>query len=261
LAPGLQQPSAACVPRRAGVIAAALAAAAMLGCGARRPAAAGEHRWTGDRIMFSGRAWRARQSEQPTGAGPIRWAGPPEGVVIDAAGRLHLRLTERGGRWYGAEVRTPLPDAYGRLEVALELPRTLPVDVVAGVFIYHDDASEIDLELGRWGDATAANAQYVVQPNASGRLVRFDLPLGRTRHVITWSPDEIRFASTTDAGAPVAAWAFDGAPRPHPGSHYLHLNLWFLGDHAGGQPAELIVDEARFIPAAAIPSRRAPSVR
>ena len=148
----------------------------------------------------------------------------------------------------GAEVSTPLPTTYGTLVVTLDVPRELPLDVIAGVFIYRDDDDEIDLELGRWGDAGAANAQFVVQPGTGDRLHRFELPVGGSTHSIAWAPDSIRFASRA-ASDSIETWTFDGTPRPEPsGAYRLHLNLWFQGEHADGAPAELIVDAIQFVP-------------
>ena len=68
-------------------------------------------------IQFSGFDWEIRPSEKSGGPGPNRW--DENNVSVDADGHLHLKLTERGGRWYCAEVTTqkspgirplPVPD-------------------------------------------------------------------------------------------------------------------------------------------------------
>jgi hypothetical protein len=216
------------LPRR---FSAAVLVTLAAGCGgaARRPPWFRAEEWSPRVVLFDGRAWVARESDYPTGAGPNRWSSSAESVFTDAAGRLHLRLVPAGGGWSSAEVSTPLPDTHGRITVELETePAALDDAVVAAAFVYRNDQSEIDVELGRWGTPSAPDAQFVVAPAIrEDRLRRFEIPGGAApiTFVIDWREDRVDFESVPARGA-ATQWSFRGPGRPRPGGHRLHLGLW-----------------------------------
>src|SRR5437667_40636 len=55
-------------------------------------------------IKFSGYDWTVKSSRDRVGPGPNYFSDGEENVRVDERGRLHLRLTQREGRFYCAEV-------------------------------------------------------------------------------------------------------------------------------------------------------------
>lgn len=222
--------------RALGSLAAAIAATAFAGaCSGPRPEPA---RWPSSRTLsFSGLEWHVRAAGTG-GPGPNLWSDAGESVRIDEEGRLRLRLRADGLTWHAAEVWTVLPEGRARVEVHLdEVPPALPPEAVLGLFVYRDDRSELDVELGRFGDPAHPGAQFAVAPQLRpGNLHRFPLPVapGPSVHVIEWGEEAVGFESRFPGGPPVR-WRYEGPDVPEPGGHALHLNLWLAGGRA---PAE-----------------------
>lgn len=207
---------------------AGLAGTLVIACASRAPQWFLAQEWSVEPIQFGGHSFVARKSETLTGAGPNRWSAASENVRVDAAGNLQLAITEREGRWYSAEVSTPLPDAYCRVRFRMLTDATaLDPAVIAAAFIYRNDRSELDVEIGRWGKPLESNAQFVVAPPTPGRLMRFELPRGTAPvdFLIDWRSDSVSFLARTRDGQE-HRFSYDDAPRPEPGGHRLHLSLW-----------------------------------
>jgi hypothetical protein len=237
-----------------GRVLAALLMTLAAGCGGapRPPPWFRAEEWSSREVVFDGRTWVARHSDYLTGAGPNRWSSSAESVFTDAAGRLHLRLVPSGGGWLSAEVSTPLPEAYARVTVELETePAALDAAVVAAAFVYRNDQSEIDVELGRWGAPSAPDAQFVVAPAMpSDRLHRFELPRGAApvTFVVDWRDDRVAFEALPARGE-AARWTFRGEAIPRPGGHRLHLALWLRERAPRGDGAtEIVLRSARVSP-------------
>ncbi len=237
---------------RHGLLAACLALGSVVGCSPNlqdRVRAAVFPRWHGwsDRhVPFAGRCWQVRASDTPVGAGPHLWSASPEAVDLERDG-LRLGVRAHHGRWFGAEVRTPLPSDVHSVSLDLVGPLgALDPQVVVGAFVYRDDLSELDIELSTWGRPAAANAQFAVAPPVGQRRHSFALPqhARRARLQIEWTPTEIRFSAEPEGG-PVTRWSYSAADRPSPRGHSLHVNVWTL-DGAGPtdrRPVEVRVEE------------------
>lgn len=172
--------------------------------------------------------WSIRASDDLEGAGPNRWRR--EAVTIDGQG-LRIDLTPIGSEWYAGEAAVILPAGYLDASWRVVGPiGQLDPNVIVGVFIYRDDRSELDFELGRWGDVDAANAQFVVAPASSpSRLHRFTLP-GDTESLdiqLRWRRDEVSFAARPERGE-TTAWVYRGPQRPSPCGHRVHFNVWLF---------------------------------
>ena len=64
-------------------------------------------------LTFAGRNWRVKSSLVPVGPGPNLFSNNAEDVFVDAQGRLHLRIVNRGGQWYSTEVISTGAYGYG----------------------------------------------------------------------------------------------------------------------------------------------------
>lgn len=186
-------------------------------------------------LSFADRTWWMRADHLLAGAGYGWWS--EEAQVVDGA--LELQLA-RSDRWRGMELLTPLPRDTREVEVTVEVG-TLPVDVTAGIFLYRSDHSELDVELGRWGDATAVNAQYAVGPaSRPGNVWRFGAGEGVQTHRIAVRARTVGFSSTWAGGQ--AAWVYEGPDQPERAPHALHLNLWPMGPEPRGRARIRVLD-------------------
>jgi len=221
------------------------------------------------RISFSGYTWQVKESDAPVGPGPNRFSGREEDVFVDADGYLHLRIARHGDAWWSSEVICDAPLHHGRYVFTLRgAVDDLDPNAVLGLFTWDTDAPEhtyreIDIELSRWGEADAPNAQYVVQPwDTPGNRHRFDLSLSPTSRTSThgfgWYPGIVYYQSLAGAAPfpqPAAralhAWEYAGVGVPPAnGSGNARINLWLLDGQAplDGRPVEVVVESFRFIP-------------
>ena len=219
-------------------------------------------------IKFCGYDWEIRPSRENGGPGPNRWE--ENNVSVDSSGYLHLKVTQRGGKWYCAEVYTQKALGFGRYEFQISgrVDRLDP-NIVFGLFNYPqpevgpDGTNEIDIEFARWGDPSAAIGNYTVWPlrAALGQTTHsFALSLGDadlSTHSFTWSPDRVVFRSVAgdqeNKSKPLADWPYQPrdphdriSQKPMP----VHINLWCFQGHAprNGQQVELVVRSFKFTP-------------
>jgi hypothetical protein len=212
-------------------------------------------------ISFSGHAWWVKGSAVPVGPGPNYFSDSAENVWVDSLGQLHLKMTQRNGRWHCSEVVLKNSLGYGRyvFQITGKVGRLDP-NVVLGLFTW-DNASaefhrEIDIEFARWGVATDPNAQYVVQPwDRPGNRQRWMIPtaLDFSTHGFIWRPDSIAFLSAKghQTAAPpdsiIYSWNYKGPNIPTHGNENARINLWLFNGQAPTDTAEVEVIIKKFI--------------
>lgn len=215
-------------------------------------------------LQFSGYEWRVKSSDSRVGPGPNYFSDSSDNVAVDAQGRLHLRITQRHGRWHCAEVVSEQSFGYGTYRFKVDTNvGSLDPRIVLGLFTWSDSPAyshrEIDVEISRWGDARNENAQFVIQPyTRSMNIVRFQIPSrphGST-HSFSWTPDSVvcQSLSGPQASQPekrslIKQHTFiDGIPKA--GGENARINLWLMGGHAplDGKPMEIIISKFEFIP-------------
>ena len=217
-------------------------------------------------IRFSGYTWRIRNSAiRRGGPGPNYFSSRRTSVWLDGHGRLHLKAVKRGGRWYCAEVFSARSFGYGTYTFTLagRVDR-LDNNAVLGLFTWDDNAPayayrEIDIELSRWGERRAKNAQYVVQPwQHAGNEHRFNFSLGSlySTHSFRWSADRVLFSSSrgrsTSSARALQTWTYSGADIPPAGAGHARINLWLVDGKppANGRSVEIVVKSFHFVPEA-----------
>jgi hypothetical protein len=143
---------------------------------------------------------------------------------VDRHGRLHLKLTRQGNRWFCAEVISKRSLGFGTYRFCLDTPLSkLDVKLVLGLFTWSNDRAfshrEIDIEFARWGNADDTNnAQFVVQPyKPARRLLRFRAPpdFQNTTHSLPRQGNQAAFRSVRghgrkppDADSLIWEWTF-----------------------------------------------------
>ncbi len=139
-------------------------------------------------LHWSGLDWWVKTGFN--GPGPNWFSDSTSNVLVDAQGRLHLRITHSNSTWYCAEIVSHRTLGYGNYVFHDNgTPDTLDPNVVLGQFTWSNNPlltdREVDLEYSRWSNpADTNNAQFVIQPyNVTGNLVRLRVPSGATNSI------------------------------------------------------------------------------
>lgn len=217
---------------------------------------------SGQRIIeFAGRQWVVK-SGCGLGPGPNCWSDSQESVWVEG-GQLHLKIRKVNDVWYAAEVSTKVCTQYG-MHRFFTIGRldNLDQNVVAALFLYKDDQTEVDIEFAKWGEPNPTyNTQYVIQPwDKPGNQEKFLTKLNGTftTHYMNWQPSSIQFKSIHGhhqepprPGHLIHEWLYTGGDIPsEPENLKIHINLWlFQGNPpANGQEVELIIKNAQLPP-------------
>jgi hypothetical protein len=223
----------------------------------------------GPTLRFAGYDWTVKSTGAcQWGPGPNYFSNSTSNALVDAQGRLHLRLTHRTDAWECAEVALPQSLGYGTYRFLLDSTAdNFDPNVVVACFLWSDDPAfnhrEIDIEFSKWSaSANPNNAQFVVQPfDTPQHLQAFREPAGVmvSTHAFTWAPDQVSFQSWRGpAPSPVAPselmrqWTFTNAAAiPPPGDATAHINLWLFNSvpPVNGQEVEVVVGDFQFSPA------------
>jgi hypothetical protein len=217
-------------------------------------------------------AWKGRNWQLSSGGIAGVCPGDPKNVSVDAAGYLHLKLTNAGGAWSAAELFTTDKLGFGTYQWQIDGPiDTLDKNVVLGLFPYGpaagigaDGTNEIDIEYSRWGQASGPNGDWTNYP-ASGTTIgelSYSFSLGgatlSTSRFI-WSSTSITdflFAGLQPSDATaglIKTWTYmpqnptvNIPQQPLP----LGMNLWcFDAPPSDGRPVEIIIRDFTFTPA------------
>ena len=204
-------------------------------------------------IHFAGVDWEVKNGG-PYGPGPNYWSDSPQSVWVDESGALHLKIIKIGSTWYCAEVRTVQPTQYGEHRFLVDgyIDR-MDKNMVLGLFVYADDAAEIDIEYSKWGDPNKTDVgSFTVQPYTTpGNQYTFESPLdsAATTHFFDWQPGYVMFGSMHGHyyGAPpsqnyyIAQWVYSGNDNPDDSENlHTHINYWLMNGQA---PENLDVQE------------------
>lgn len=208
-----------------------------------------------DRVLkFSGMDWIVRNNDVKQGPGPNFFSNDEDNVFIDADGKLHLKITQRGGNWYCAGIYAKQALGYGTYTFYVHSDiQNLDQHVVAGLFTYLNDNEEIDIEFSKWSQPDNDNAQFAIQPSdKAGNKLRFHIPenAGPTKHHFEWREGEVGFESSSNTANPktFATWKYTGLSIPKASNERLRLNLWL---NKGEIPSdfkeqEIIIDSVSF---------------
>jgi hypothetical protein len=216
-------------------------------------------------IQFGGYTWTVRSGRG--GPGPNVW--DTNNVRLDAATNLHLKISQRGGNWFCAEVTMRSRLGFGRyqFQTAGRLDR-LDDNVVLGLFNYPtgdvgpDGTHEIDIEFARWGEARNPMGNFTVWPTENGRRqvtqsFPFTLTGDQMTHRFAWSPSRVLFQSLQgqrdDDGEELRRWIYSPqeptrsiSQQPMP----VHINLWLFKGRPpkNRQEVEVIIRGFKFTP-------------
>lgn len=216
-------------------------------------------------IEFGGYIWAVRSGRG--GPGPNTW--DEKNVWVDTSNHLHLKISQRDGKWSSAEITTRKRLGFGRyqFQVTSRLDQ-FDDNVVLGLFNYPtsdvgpDGTHEIDIEFARWGKAKNPMGNFTVWPAEKGlkqvsESFPFTLTDDQTTHRFIWSGEQVRFRSLRghrdDQRQEIKAWVY----APNEASAHLsqqpmpvHINLWLFKGLApkNSLEVEVILHDFRFTP-------------
>src|SRR5579859_4363234 len=118
-------------------------------------------------IEFGGYSWAVRSGRG--GPGPNAW--DENNGWLDSSTNLHLKISQRDGKWSCAEITMRKRVGFGRyqFQVTGRIDR-FDDNVVLGLFNYptrdvgSDGTHEIDIEFSRWGNAKNPMGNHTVWP-------------------------------------------------------------------------------------------------
>jgi hypothetical protein len=216
-------------------------------------------------IEFAGYTWAVRSGRG--GPGPNAW--DQNNVWLDSSTNLHLKISQRDGKWSCAEVTMKRRLGFGhyQFQTTGRLDR-FDDNVVLGLFNYPTGdvgpggTHEIDIEFARWGAAKNPMGNYTVWPvlkslKQVSKSFPFDLAGDETTHRFVWSRSEVKFRSLQghreDDRDEINAWVYS----PIDASRYVsqqpmpvHINLWLFKGLApkDGREVEVIIHDFKFAP-------------
>ncbi|MBT3185588.1 MAG: hypothetical protein HN342_13805 [Nitrospina sp.] len=208
-------------------------------------------------VQFSGYEWAVKAGVS-LGPGPNDFSSSNDNVWVDNRGRLHLKITQRDGKWYCAEVVLMKSLGYGtyNFQVSSRVD-LLNNNVVGSPFIYRDDTHELDIEFSRWGIEGGPNAQFVVQPYYNlGNREQFSMSLSNeaSTHIIKWMADLVFFQSAQGhysdppAEQVIHGWDYTGGDIPAEADEQVHVNMWLFNGQApsDGKETEMVIQGFTF---------------
>lgn len=238
-------------------------------------------------IDFSGTKWIVKDSQDEIiGPGDNYWSSSCDNVWVDDRGRLHLKITKKGEKWYCAEVNTVDSLGYGEYKFYVTGPVDQLGKEVLGMFNFLDgnnkQNNEIDIEitkgfLGLETNPQGCNGVYSVKPDSSesqsyfhvsSKMPQIPIPSGSTTtttglittYGFSWGSDGIFIKSyyghndiLPDQSYLISSWMYQGKNNPIPKNGLKpHINLWIykgLGQYNLFEPkanTEIIIDKFEF---------------
>lgn len=218
-------------------------------------------------LRFAGYDFKIKQGSG-MGPGPNDWATSQ--AFVDTKGRLHLRFSEKKGKWLAGEVQSVSRLGFGTYEIEFEGDiHGQDKNVVFGFFNYPpsdvgpDATHEIDIEFARWGARDNKPLNYTVWPTRTGiknahKTFSVRPGHGRSIHRFTWKADSVVYVSEQlrDDGSVERAVSWDYSPSD-PADHIssspmpIYFNLWGFQSRepSDGEPVEVIINRFTFTPA------------
>jgi hypothetical protein len=194
-------------------------------------------------IQFRGYTWAVRSGRG--GPGPNAW--DESNVWLDSSTNLHLKISQRDGRWSCAEITMRGRLGFGRYQFQI-ISRIDRFDdnVVLGLFNYPtsdvgpDATHEIDIEFARWGQPKNPMGNYTVWPvdkslKQVSRSFPFTLTGDQTTHRFVWNRAQVQFQSLQghrdDDREAFSQWGYspgEASQRISQQPMPVHINLWLF---------------------------------
>lgn len=209
-------------------------------------------------VHFSGFDWNVRTVPSERGGEQNNY--DPANVWTDQKGYLHLKMAQRNGQWTCAELTLNHSLGYGSYRFVVEDLSHLAPSAVLGLYTWDEEAldtshNELDIELTRWGNPDAMNAQYVIQPfYVPENVFRFAAPAGVVSYQFRWEPGNLSFKGTRGAAEGQADRPFSEhvftVGVPPAANEAVHMDLYDFhhSKSNGNRPAEVVIEKFEYLP-------------
>jgi hypothetical protein len=210
-------------------------------------------------LHFSGYDWEVRTIAGDRGGINNLYDG--DNAWTDSSGALHLRIKKRGDKWSCAEVELNRSLGYGTYKVVVRDTTHLEPAAVLSMNTFDDWGGdqhyrEIDIEFGRWGDASGKNnAQYGIQPFfVPGNVAPFTVPQGTLTHSLRWESGRASFRSVRGsemrAGAPVVSEHIFTSGVPSSGQEKFQMLFYVVASEKSPlqNENEVVVEKFEYLP-------------
>jgi hypothetical protein len=204
-------------------------------------------------LHFSGYDWNVRSAGSDRGGAPRFY--DPGNAWTDAKGFLHLKMEERNGEWYCAEINLNRSLGYGTYRFLVEDVSHVGPSAALGMFTFDEGSveetrNELDIEVSRWGDPDRENTQYVVQPfYVPANVYRFNAPAGTLTHSVRWEPGSAEFRTTRGETGIVNEKTFTiGIPKSTGQTVHIDLYDFHYSKSSIHQPAEVVLEKFEYLP-------------
>jgi len=210
-------------------------------------------------LHFSGYDWEVRTISADRGG--LNNLYGADNAWIDASGALHLRITKKGDRWSCAELEMTRSLGYGTYIITVRDTTHLEPAAVLSMNTFDDWGGdqhyrELDVEFGRWGDATSKNnAQFGIQPfYVPGNVAPFALPKGTFTHSMHWESGRASFrtvrGSTMQPGAQVVSEHVFTSGVPSPGQERFQMLFYVVASekYPLQNENEVVVEKFEYLP-------------
>jgi len=210
-------------------------------------------------LQFSGFEWRVRTIASDWGG--LNNLYDSDNAWTDASGALHLRIKKKEGRWSCADLALTESLGYGTYRVVVKDTTHLEPAAVLSMSTFDEEGGdqhyrEMDVEMGRLGDATSKNnAQYVVQPYyVPGNVAPFTVPAGNLSHSMYWESGRVSFktvrGSSTQPGAAVVSEHVFTSGVPSRGHEVLVLLFYVVASDKSPmqKESEVVVEKFEYLP-------------
>jgi hypothetical protein len=180
---------------------------------------------------------------------------------VDKDGALHLRIKKKGNKWSCAEAVLSRSLGYGTYIVTVRDTSQLDPAAILSLNTFDDwggeqNYRELDVELGRWGDATNKNnAQFAVQPfYVPGNVAPFVAPAGVLTHSFHWEPGRVKFVTvrgqSTHQGAPVVSEHLFTSGVPSSGHERMQFLFYVVASDKNPMQKddEVVLEKFEYLP-------------
>jgi hypothetical protein len=111
---------------------------------------------------------------------------------------------------------------------------------------------EMGIEIGKTGDLSIKNSQYVIQPfYVASNVARFNAPTGPAVHSFHWEPGKLSFktVAVSSDNKPLAESAFTSGV-PSPGVETVRMALYIVGqtENPNQTGAEIVIEKFEYLP-------------
>jgi hypothetical protein len=210
-------------------------------------------------IKFSGYDWDVRTIAGDRGGTNSLYDGDNAWVDKDEA--LHLRIKKKGNKWSCAEAVLSRSLGYGTYIVTVRDTSQLDPAAILSLNTFDDwggeqNYRELDVELGRWGDATNKNnAQFAVQPfYVPGNVAPFVAPAGVLTHSFHWEPGRVKFVTVRGQamhqGAPVVSEHLFTSGVPSSGHEKMQFLFYVVASDKNPMQKddEVVLEKFEYLP-------------